>query len=80
MSFTNMVTFPVLLAMRSFDRVTGRTVSGATADLAIPPAPVNVAFDAALRAESALLRRANLPIGSSILCVARKPSKEPQGS
>lgn len=74
MSFTNMVTFPVLLAMRSFDRVTGRTVSGATADLAIPPAPVNVVFDAALRAESALLRLANLPIGSSILCVARKPA------
>ena len=73
MSFTNMVTFPVLLAVRSFDRLTGRKVNGAEADLAIPPAPVNVAFDAALRAESALLRLANLPIGSSILCVARKP-------
>ena len=74
MSFTNMVTFPVLLAIRSFERLTGRANRAAEASsLTIPPAPVNLAFDAALRAESALLRHANLPIGSSILCIARKP-------
>jgi SAM-dependent methyltransferase len=74
LSFTNMTTFPILLAVRSFDRLTGRTVKEASTDLSIPPAPVNLAFDAAMRAESAILKRTNLPIGSSIVCVARKPN------
>jgi SAM-dependent methyltransferase len=72
-TYTNLATFPVLLVVRLFDRLTGRKVAGAAADLAVPPAPVNATFDAVLRAESALLRRVNLPIGSSVLCVARKP-------
>lgn len=72
-TYTNMVTFPVLLAVRLFDRLTGRKVQGAAADLTVPPAPINRLFDAALRVESMLLRVVNLPIGSSVLCVARKP-------
>jgi SAM-dependent methyltransferase len=73
MTFTNMVTFPVVLAVRSADRLMGRTSQASTADLRVPIAPVNLAIDAALRAESALLPYTNLPIGSSILCIARKP-------
>ena len=75
MTFTNMVTFPILLAMRTFDRVSGRVNRPTTTDLSVPPAPVNLAMHAALRAESALLSLTNLPIGSSILCIARKPAK-----
>ncbi len=73
LTYTNMATLPVLLAIRLFDRLTGRSGHGAAADLAVPPAPVNAVFDAVLRAESLLLRYVNLPIGSSVLCVARKP-------
>jgi SAM-dependent methyltransferase len=72
MTFTNMVTFPLLLAIRSTDRLTGRGATASTAELTVPIAPVNALFNAALRAESGLLPYVNLPIGSSILCVARK--------
>jgi SAM-dependent methyltransferase len=78
MTFTNMVTFPLLLAIRSADRLTGRGATASAAELTVPIAPVNALFNAALRAESGLLSYVNLPIGSSILCVARKNvSKEP---
>lgn len=73
LTFTNLPTFPVTLAVRVVDRLTGRARRASDADLRVPPAPVNAAFDAALRIESAMLRLVNLPIGTSLLCVARKP-------
>ncbi|MEZ5318868.1 MAG: methyltransferase domain-containing protein [Vicinamibacterales bacterium] len=73
MSFTNMATFPVALAVRVLDRLTGRAAKASDADLRVPPWPVNAAFDAGLRLEHALMRVTDLPIGSSILCLARKP-------
>jgi len=73
LTFTNMATFPVTLAVRWADRLTGRVHTASDADLRVPPAPINGAFNAALAAESALLRLVNLPIGTSLLCVARKP-------
>jgi len=77
MTYTNFVTFPIVLAVRSADRLTGRSRTGSTTDLTVPPGPVNLAIDLALRAESALLPLVNLPIGSSILCVARKATRVP---
>jgi SAM-dependent methyltransferase len=71
-TFTNMPTFPITLAMRLFDRMTGRAARGTVDDLAVPPWPVNAAFDLALRAEHALLSLTDLPIGTSLMCVARK--------
>ena len=73
LTFTNMVTLPIVLALRLVDRLTGRAKTASAAELRVPPAPVNLSLDAALRLESALLPYASLPIGSSILCVARKP-------
>lgn len=73
LSYTNMPTFPITLALRTFDRVSGRAAKGSLANLQVPPAPINRAFDLALRAEHAWLRRGNLPIGSSLMCLARKP-------
>jgi SAM-dependent methyltransferase len=72
MSYTNMVTFPVALAVRWSDRATGRAAEASDADLRVPARPVNAALSAALAAESAVLRVTNLPIGSSLLCLARK--------
>jgi len=72
MTFTNMSTFPVTLAVRGADRLTGRAKQASDADLRVPPAPINQAFNAALSAEAALLRVTNLPIGTSLMCVARK--------
>ena len=72
MTYTNLFILPVVLAVRVTDRLTGRAATASTAELTVPPALINLAIDAALRVESALLRYTNLPIGSSILCVARK--------
>lgn len=74
-TFTHAAIFPLVLAARLGDRLKG---AASTADddeweLAVPPAPVNAALTAALMAEAALLRVVNMPIGSSLICVARKP-------
>jgi SAM-dependent methyltransferase len=72
MSFTNMLTFPMALAVRWSERVRGRAATASDADLRVPAWPVNTALSAALAAEGQVLRAANLPIGSSLLCLARK--------
>lgn len=73
MSFTNLTTFPPTLLVRWLDRVRGRAGVPSDADLGVPPAPVNALLDAALAIEAALLRAIDLPVGSSILCLAHRP-------
>jgi hypothetical protein len=77
MTYTNMWTFPITLAVRWIDRLSGRAGVASESDLRVPPWPVNRLFDAALRVEYALLHAVNLPIGTSLLCVARKPTATP---
>jgi SAM-dependent methyltransferase len=74
MTFANMSPFPFALAIRLFERATGRAGTPSTNDLAVPAAPVNAVFDALLTAEAAWLRLGNLPIGSSLLALVRKPT------
>jgi SAM-dependent methyltransferase len=73
MTFANMATFPMALAVRLFERITGRADTASDADLQVPARPVNAVLNAALALENRILRVVNLPIGSSLLCVARKP-------
>ena len=42
----------------------------------MPPAPLNGLLSLLLAAEASVLRLMDLPIGSSILCLARKPAAE----
>jgi SAM-dependent methyltransferase len=72
MSFTNMLTFPLALTVRWMDRVRGRAAVASDADLRVPSWPVNALLSAALAAEGVMLRGVNLPIGSSLMCLARK--------
>ena len=74
MTFTNMITFPLTLAVRLADRLTGRAAVPSDADLRVPPAPINALLSGATAIDGALLRVINLPIGTSLLCVARKIS------
>lgn len=74
-TFTHAAIFPLVLAARLGDRLM-RAATGSADDeweLAVPPAPVNGILTAALMAEAALLRVVNMPIGSSLVCIARKP-------
>lgn len=73
LTFTNMTTFPITLAVRAFDRVSGRAAEASEADLHVPSRLVNTTFGLALRAEAAAMRWTNLPIGTSLMCLARKP-------
>jgi hypothetical protein len=72
MSYTNCSTFPMTLAVRAFDRWSGRAGKASDADLQVPAAPVNSLLDLALRGEAQIMRYMNLPIGTSLLCLARK--------
>lgn len=75
MTFTNMAIFPIALAVRTFDRLTGRAHVASEGDLQVPPWPVNAALDLLLRVEGGLLAWVDLPVGTSLLCVARKPAR-----
>jgi SAM-dependent methyltransferase len=72
MTFTNMTTFPLTLGVRLADRLTGRVHQASDADLRVPAAPVNAVLSAGMAIDGALLRMMNLPIGTSLMCVARK--------
>ena len=48
--------------------------AAAHSDVTLPPAAINRAFEALLRAEGWWLRRATLPAGLSLLALARRPS------
>jgi SAM-dependent methyltransferase len=65
--------FPLMLAVRVAQRLSRpfRTRPGAW-DMTVPPAPVNAALSAVVGAEAALARHVPLPIGSSLVVVARK--------
>jgi hypothetical protein len=43
-------------------------------EISVPPAPLNALLTVALTIESAWLRFFDAPFGSSLLCLARKPT------
>lgn len=72
-TFTNMCLFPPVFAVRGLQQLTGRAAEASTSDLNVPMAPINRAFDLCLAAEARVLSAVNLPIGTSVMAVARKP-------
>ena len=71
-TYTNMMTFPLALAVRLSERLSGRAATPSDADLRVPAAPVNTALNAVLGVEHGLLKAVDLPVGSSVMAVARK--------
>jgi SAM-dependent methyltransferase len=66
--------FPLMASVRLVQRLTrrfGRTVRADT-DITVPIGPVNVLLTTLVSAEAALVRYVPMPIGSSLLVVARK--------
>jgi len=56
-------------------RARGLRAEGETdAEISVPPAPINAILTAVMRLEALLLRAFDEPFGSSLLCLARKPS------
>lgn len=73
LTYTNMATFPITLAVRMADRLSGRAGVASDAEFTVPPAPVNAVLNAALSTEAIIARVVNLPVGSSVMALARKP-------
>lgn len=74
-SYTNFTILPLVAAVRFKQRISGHVES--QQEISIPPAPVNALLSGLLGAEAAALRVVNMPIGSSLLAVARKQAPLP---
>jgi SAM-dependent methyltransferase len=73
LTYTNFSLFPLMLAVRTAQRLMGlATPEEAGTDLVMPPRALNRCFSALLRCEARALRIVDMPIGSSLLAVARK--------
>jgi SAM-dependent methyltransferase len=70
-SYCNTLLLPLVLLRSVLDRLSASRAS----DLAPLPRPLERAFGACLRAEARLLRRLSLPVGASVLALARKASE-----
>jgi hypothetical protein len=76
LTFVHASLFPVMLPVRVVQRWRsgGEGVPAGEFDIAVPPAPINTLLTGLVRLEAAALRHVDMPIGSSLLCRARKPS------
>jgi SAM-dependent methyltransferase len=72
LTYTNFSILPIVAATRWLQRLGGHKESAN--EISVPAAPVNTALTAVLAMESVALRFVNMPLGSSVLCLARKPA------
>jgi hypothetical protein len=74
LTFDHMTLLPMMLPVRVWHRLTasGGAVAAGEGEITVPPAPVNAALTALVSLEAMALRAVNMPIGSSLLCLARK--------
>jgi len=75
LTYTNASLFPITAGVRALQRMRGvKSESGNKGDFYIPPAPVNALLSGLLSMESKIVEAGiNMPIGSSLLCLAKKP-------
>ena len=66
---------PMMLPVRIWHRLTARdgVVAAGEGEITVPVAPVNAALTALVSLEALALRAVNMPIGGSLMCLARKP-------
>lgn len=66
--------FPAMLAVRALRREATSPDGEGDWEMSIPPAPLNAVLTSMLGIEAAVSRRVPMPVGSSVLVVARKPA------
>jgi SAM-dependent methyltransferase len=77
LTYTNFSLIPMVVPVRLFQRIIGLATPEETgADIVTPPAPINAALSALVAIESKALRYVNMPIGSSLLALARRPTRD----
>jgi SAM-dependent methyltransferase len=73
-TYTNASLFLPMLAVRTYQRWRGLPEEAeAESDIRVPAAPINALLTAVLYCESLWVRSVDNPVGSSLLCLARKP-------
>ena len=72
LTYTNASILPLVAGTRWLQRIRGHQES--SAEITVPSAPINAVLTGVLAAESVALRYMDMPLGSSVLCLARKPS------
>jgi SAM-dependent methyltransferase len=75
LTYTNATLFPITASVRALQRLRGvKADENNKGDFYVPPAPINALFSGVLAVESKLIAAGmNMPIGSSLLCLAKKP-------
>jgi SAM-dependent methyltransferase len=74
LTYTYFTIFLPLLALRTFQRTRGlKREQEAGREISVPGEPANAILSGLMRLESLWLRFMDEPIGSSLLCLARKP-------
>jgi SAM-dependent methyltransferase len=73
LTFTNASLFPLMFATRTYQRLAGHsTPEEIQREISVPSKPINSLFTGILSLEAQALRMINMPIGSSLLVLARK--------
>ena len=71
LTYTNASILPLVAATRWMQRFRGHVES--SAEIEIPSPPLNAALTSLLSAEALALRFVDMPLGSSVLCLAQRP-------
>ncbi len=71
-TYTNFTLLPIVAAVRFGQRLGGHRES--TMEMTVPSTPVNRTLAGLLAIEAAALRVVNMPLGSSLLALARRPA------
>jgi SAM-dependent methyltransferase len=75
LTYTNASLFPITATVRALQRLRGvKSEEDNKGDFYVPPSPVNALFSGLLALESKVVALGiDMPIGSSLLCLAKKP-------
>jgi SAM-dependent methyltransferase len=75
LTYTNFTLFLPLAGLRTIQRWRGlKPEQYAEREISVPAAPINALLTGLLLLESRWIRRFNIPAGSSLICLARKPA------
>lgn len=75
LTFDHFSLLPIMLPVRMWHRLTAKdgVVAAGEGEITVPAAPVNAALTALVSLEALALRAIDMPLGSSLMCLARKP-------
>jgi SAM-dependent methyltransferase len=78
LTFDHFSLLPMMLPIRAWHRVTAQNgvVKAGEGEITVPMAPVNALLTGLVSIEAFVLRAVDMPIGSSLMCLAKKPGSK----